>query len=83
MKNNLRVLLIADGCVTCSKDMNCTVELVLQDCHCAFGALTAAHVCVTEREVLLIGSLACCSRADGILEPERAPIKFLECCCNR
>lgn len=74
--SNLRVPVIVDGCVACGKDVNCTVELVVQDRHCAFGALTAAHVRVTEREALQTGSPACCGWADGILEPERAPMKF-------
>ena len=38
MKNNLRMPLIVDGCVACGKDMNCAVELVVQDHCCAFGA---------------------------------------------
>ena len=77
MRNNSRVPLIVDGYVTCGKDMNCAVELVVQDCHCAFGALTAVHVHVTdEREVLQTGSPACCGWAEGILEPERVPMKF-------
>ena len=77
MRNNSRVPLIVDGCVACGKHMDCTVELLVQDRHCAFGALTAVHVHVTdEREVLQTGSPACCGWAEGILEPERVPMKF-------
>ena len=77
MKNNIRMPLIVDGCVACGKDMNCAMELVVQDHHCAFGALMAVHVHVTdEREALQTGSPACCGWAEGILEPERVPMKF-------
>ena len=77
MINNSRVPLIVDGYVTCGKDMNCAVELVVQDRHCAFGALTAAHIHMTdEREALQTDSPACCGWAEGILEPERVPMKF-------
>ena len=63
MRNNSRVPLIVDGCVACGKDIDCAVELLVQDCHCAFGALTAVHhVHVTdEREMLQTSSPACCS----------------------
>ena len=78
MRNNLRVPLIVDGCVACGKDMDCAVELLVQDHHCAFGALMAVHhVHVTdERETLQTGSFGCCGWAEGILEPERVAMKF-------
>ena len=38
MKNNVRMPLIVGGYVACGKDMNCAVELVVQDRQCAFGA---------------------------------------------
>ena len=84
MRNNSRVPLIVYGFVACGKDMDCAVELLVQDCHCAFGALTAVHhVHVTdERKTLQTGSPACCGWAEGILEPERVPMKLLQCCCK-